>query len=75
MDADITYLKEKIEIWKRGGGDFGIMMSQAQGASLSMDMSQTLVDTSKLATEQIELSAGESPEGQTEIAASINLSV
>lgn len=62
MDADITYLKEKIEIWKRGGGDFGIMMSQVQGASLSMDMSQTLVDTSKLATEQIELSAGESPE-------------
>lgn len=75
MDADITYLKEKIEIWKRGGGDFGIMMSQAQGASLNMDMSQTLVDTSKLATEQIELSAGESPEGQTEIAASINLSI
>lgn len=75
LDADITYLKEKIEIWKRGGGDFGIMMSQAQSSALNANMTQTIADTSKLTSEQIEISAGQSPEGQTEIAASINLSI
>ncbi|MBU5477752.1 hypothetical protein KQI69_00875 [Eubacterium sp. MSJ-13] len=75
LDADMTYLKAKIEIWKRGGGDFGIMMSQSQGAAMNMDMTQTLTDTSKLNTEQIELSAEQSADGQTEVAASINLSV
>lgn len=75
LDADMTYLKAKIEIWKRGGGDFGIMMAQSQGAAMNMDMTQTLTDTSKLNTEQIELSAEQSADGQTEVAASINLSV
>lgn len=75
LNADITYLKEKIEIWKKGGGDFGIMMSQAQGSTLNANMTQTIADTSKLTSEQIEISAAQSPEGQTEVAASINLSV
>lgn len=77
LDADMTYLKAKIEIWKRGGGDLGIMMAQSQGAAMNMDMTQTLTDTSKLNTEQIELSAEQSAEGQTEAAAAagINLSV
>lgn len=75
LDADMTYLKEKIEIWKRGGGDFGIMMAQSQDASLSMDVAQTLSDISKLDTQQTYLSAEQTPEGQTEIAASIDLSV
>lgn len=75
LDADMTYIKAKIEIWKRGGGDFGIMMAQSQGAAVNMDMTQTLTNTSKLALEQTELSAGQSATGQTDVAASINLSV
>ena len=75
LDADMTYLKEKIEIWKRGGGDLGIMMAQSQGAGIGIDMTQTITDTSKLATEQTMISAEQSEGGQTEVAASINLSV
>ena len=75
LDADMTYLKEKIEIWKRGGGDLGIMMAQSQGAGIGIDMTQAITDTSKLATEQTMISAEQSEGGQTEVAASINLSV
>ena len=75
LDADMTYLKEKIEIWKRGGGYLGIMMAQSQGAGIGIDMTQTITDTSKLATEQTMISAEQSEGGQTEVAASINLSV
>lgn len=50
-------------------------MSQAQSSALNANMTQTIADTSKLTSEQIEISAGQSPEGQTEIAASINLSI
>lgn len=75
LDADMTYLKEKIEIWKRGGGDLGIMMAQSQGAGIGIDMTQAITDTSKLAAEQTMISAEQSEGGQTEVAASINLSV
>lgn len=75
LDADMTYLKEKIEIWKRGGGDLGIMMAQSQGAGIGIDMTQAITDTSKLDTEQTMISAEQSEGGQTEVAASINLSV
>ena len=75
LDADMAYIKAKIEIWKRGGGDLGIMMSQSQGATFDMNMTQTLTEAAKLTTEQIELAAQQNPTGQTEIAASINLSV
>lgn len=38
-------------------------------------MTQAITDTSKLATEQTMISAEQSEGGQTEVAASINLSV
>lgn len=75
LGADMTYLKAKIEIWKRGGGDFGIMMAQSSGAALNLNMTQTLADTSKLNIEQIEISAQQAPESQTQVAVGIDLSV
>ena len=75
LDADMTYLKAKIEIWKRGGGDFGIMMAQSSGAALNLNMTQTLADASKLNIEQIEISAQQAPESQTQVAVGIDLSV
>ena len=75
LDADMTYLKEKIEIWKRGGGDLGIMMAQSSGVAFNLNMTQTLADASKLNIEQIEISAQQAPEAQTQVAAGIDLSV
>ena len=51
------------------------MMAQSQGAGIGIDMTQAITDTSKLATEQTMISAEQSEGGQTEVAASINLSV